>query len=208
MISAMTAGFEFASTPTNSSGIENVVRSPARSVTAIWNMKLRVVRRASARSTRGSGRRAVDRCRPDRLQQRAGASGRLQARRDARENLDLAEREVVPAGTRVPRRRSTDRLAHDDEEPLAQHARRVLSSVAVQRLELALGHLDERRGIARMADRNRGTRRARSDRGQGGEVPPLLEADAGGELHPVALGIEQCAERRERQPPRRATRAG
>ena len=42
MISAITSGFEFASTPTNSSGIENGVRSPARSVTAIWNMKLRV----------------------------------------------------------------------------------------------------------------------------------------------------------------------
>ena len=28
-----------------------------------------------------------------------------------------------------------------------------------------------------------------------GEVPPLFKADAGGELHPVARGIEQCPER-------------
>jgi hypothetical protein len=132
--------------------------------------------------------------------------GRQQIRRGPRQDLDRAERQRI-AEERVPSAVGAirvpvvvlDRPAHHDEEPLAQQ-RDAPWVVGGEILELALGDLDQRCG---MAERHQeaGVYHAHVViAAKCREMLPLREADGIRTLVPGTFGVEQCPERRERQP--------
>ncbi len=118
---------------------------------------------------------------------------------DPGQQLDAREREIAPAEQVVRAAVGAHRLAHRDEEPLAQQCD-TLRALSVERLELSLRHLDERR---RMSERPQVARIHHAHvliAAQRCDVPPLLQIDVLRRLRPASLRIEQRAECGQVQP--------
>ena len=116
-----------------------------------------------------------------------------QVGRDPGQQLDTREREIAPLERVVRAAVGPHRLAHRDEEPLAQQCD-TLRALSLERLELSLRHLDERR---RMSERPQVARIHHAHvlvAAQRCYVPPLLQIDVLRRLRPASLRIEQRAE--------------
>ncbi len=136
--------------------------------------------------------------RGDVLERARPLAGHQQVGRPAGQQLDPREREVAPPELVLRAVVGAHALARDEEEALPQHGDPAAGRA--RRLELPLGHLDQRAGVPA------GAQVAGVDHPHVGVAPqarpvaPLLEVDALGPHRPVALGVEEGAERGEVEP--------